>query len=141
MQVEEWRRIRIINDAYNANPASMEAALKTLAKIECDGEKTAILGDMFELGRKSRQQHFQLGKQVADAGLDRLYLLGAQARVVRKGALQGGIPPERIVIGKDHAEIARRLRSHVKPGDWLLFKGSRGMKMEKVLDQLKGGTV
>jgi UDP-N-acetylmuramoyl-tripeptide--D-alanyl-D-alanine ligase len=140
MQVEEWRKIRIINDAYNANPASMEAAVKTLAKIECRGEKTAILGDMFELGKRSRQQHLRLGKQVANAGLDRLYLLGAQAREVRKGALQGGMRSERIVIGKNHKEIACLLRSHVKKGDWLLFKGSRGMKMEKVLGELKGGT-
>jgi UDP-N-acetylmuramoyl-tripeptide--D-alanyl-D-alanine ligase len=141
MEVEEWRKIRIINDAYNANPASMKAAVKTLAEIDCRGEKSAVLGDMFELGKTSRREHFQLGKQVANAGLDRLYLLGAQASMVRKGALQGGMPSERIVIGKDHAEIARRLRSHVKQGDWLLFKGSRGMKMEKVLGELRGGTV
>jgi UDP-N-acetylmuramoyl-tripeptide--D-alanyl-D-alanine ligase len=58
---------------------------------------------------------------------------------VRQGALQSGLPAERIVIGKDHADLANRLRSHVQPGDWLLFKGSRGMKMERVLNQLKSG--
>ena len=139
MQLETWRKIGIINDAYNANPASMEAALSTLIEIECRGERTAILGDMFELGRQSRQQHLQLGKQVARTGLDRLYLLGVQAKHVKQGALRGGMAAERIVIGKDHSEIASMLRSHVKKGDWLLFKGSRGMKMEMILSKLKSG--
>jgi UDP-N-acetylmuramoyl-tripeptide--D-alanyl-D-alanine ligase len=139
MQLENRKEIGIINDAYNANPASMEAAVKTLAAIQCRGERIAILGDMFELGRQSRQQHLQLGKQVARAGIDRLYLLGAQAGHVRQGALLSGMPAERIVIGKGHAEVAKRLRSHVRKGDWLLFKGSRGMKIEMVLDKFKSG--
>jgi UDP-N-acetylmuramoyl-tripeptide--D-alanyl-D-alanine ligase len=137
MQLQSWRKVGIINDAYNANPASMEAAVKTLARMQCRGERTAILGDMFELGRQSGRQHWQLGKQVARAGIDRLYLLGAQAKEVRRGALLAGMPGERIVIGKDHREIAKLLISHVANGDWLLFKGSRGMKMERVLDELK----
>jgi UDP-N-acetylmuramoyl-tripeptide--D-alanyl-D-alanine ligase len=140
MQLENWKKVGIINDAYNANPASMEAAIKALAAIKCRGEKTAILGDMFELGRQTRRQHLQLGKQVARAGIDRLYLLGAQAKQVKQGALQSGMAAERIVIGKDHADLAKRLRSHVRGGDWLLFKGSRGMKMERALNQLKSGS-
>ena len=139
MQLENWKKIGIINDAYNANPASMEAAVKTLAGIECRGERSAILGDMFELGRQSRRQHLQLGKQVASTGIDRLYLLGAQAEQVRRGALLGGMAAERVVVGKDHVEVANLLRSHVGKGDWLLFKGSRGMKMELVIDRLKRG--
>jgi UDP-N-acetylmuramoyl-tripeptide--D-alanyl-D-alanine ligase len=141
MQLENWHNVRIINDAYNANPASMKAAIKALAGVECRGEKSAILGDMFELGRQTRREHLQLGKQVARAGIGRLYLLGAQAKQVRQGALQGGMPAECIVIGKHHADLAHRLRSHVRPGDWLLFKGSRGMEMEKALNQMKSGTV
>jgi UDP-N-acetylmuramoyl-tripeptide--D-alanyl-D-alanine ligase len=137
MRFENWRKIGIINDAYNANPASMEAAVKTLAGIECRGERSAILGDMFELGRQSRQQHMRLGKQVARAGIDRLYLLGAQAEQVRRGALLGGMAAERILVGKDHGEVANLLRRRVQTGDCLLFKGSRGMKMEMILNQLK----
>jgi UDP-N-acetylmuramoyl-tripeptide--D-alanyl-D-alanine ligase len=137
MRFENWRKIGIINDAYNANPASMEAAVKTLAGIECRGERSAILGDMFELGRQSRQQHLRLGKQVARAGIDRLYLLGAQAEQVRRGALLGGMAAERILVGKNHSEVANLLRPRVQTGDCLLFKGSRGMKMEMILNQLK----
>jgi UDP-N-acetylmuramoyl-tripeptide--D-alanyl-D-alanine ligase len=139
MQLDQWRNVGIINDAYNANPASMAAALKTLAGIECRGERSAVLGDMFELGRHSGREHLQLGRQVARARLDRLYLLGAHAKQVRKGALGAGMRADRIVIGKDHTDIASRLRSHLTKGDWLLVKGSRGMKMETVLDQLRSG--
>lgn len=139
MQLQKWKKIGIINDAYNANLASMEAAVKTLARIQCRGERIAVLGDMFELGQQSGRQHLELGKQVARAGIDRLYLLGAQSKQVRQGALRGGMPAERIMIGKDHAEVAKLLKSHVGRGDWLLFKGSRGMKMERVFDQLKSG--
>ncbi len=141
MQIEEWRGIGVINDAYNANPASMAAALNTLGEIICSGERIAILGDMFELGRRSRSEHRQLGRQARQAGINRLYLLGEQAAQVKKGALQSGMRPEHIVIGKDHGDVAEQLRRQVKKGDWLLFKGSRGMKMEMILRIFKGEKV
>jgi UDP-N-acetylmuramoyl-tripeptide--D-alanyl-D-alanine ligase len=139
MQVEAWRGIGIINDAYNANPASMKAALGALAEVPCDGRRIAVLGDMFELGRHRGREHIALGKAAAAAGVDGLYLLGEQAGAVRGGALQGGMRPEQIVIGKDHADLASQLGARLKRGDWLLFKGSRGMKMERIIETLRGG--
>jgi UDP-N-acetylmuramoyl-tripeptide--D-alanyl-D-alanine ligase len=139
MQIDNWRGIGIVNDAYNANPASMQAALKTLAEIPSNGQKLAVLGDMFELGRQSRRQHWELGKAAAKAKLDRLYLLGSQASAVRRGANSAGMDAAKIAIGKDHGDIARQIRACARAGDWLLIKGSRGMKMEKVLDELTGG--
>lgn len=139
MQIESWRGVCIINDAYNANPASMNAALTTLAEIPCRGQRIAVLGDMFELGRHGRKEHRELGKVAAQAKIDQLYLLGAQAGTVRTGALGAGMKAEQICIGVDHDDLARRIGRQVKSGDWLLFKGSRGMKMEEVLDQLRGG--
>jgi UDP-N-acetylmuramoyl-tripeptide--D-alanyl-D-alanine ligase len=141
MQIESWRGIGVINDAYNANPASMVAALKTLTEMPGRGRRYAVLGDMFELGRHSQTEHRRLGKAAAAARVDGLYLLGAQAGVLRKGAIQAGMEPQSVVIGKDHADLARQLGAAVRPGDWLLFKGSRGMKMERVLDALRGGKV
>lgn len=137
MQVEGWRGIGIINDTYNANPASMRAALKTLAEIPSRGKKIAVLGDMFELGTHSRKEHYELGKAAAASGVDYLYLLGEWATEVRRGALASGMAQARIVIGKDHEDVARQLGERAKRGDWLLFKGSRGMKMEEVLCQFK----
>ncbi|MEK7341730.1 MAG: UDP-N-acetylmuramoyl-tripeptide--D-alanyl-D-alanine ligase [Candidatus Binatota bacterium] len=137
MALERWQGIGIINDAYNANPASMEAALKTLAEIGGVRRKIAILGDMLELGRESGKSHLELGKQVARYGIDRLYLLGEQARRVGQGARLAGMERDRVAIGKNHLEIARMVRRQAKRGDWLLVKGSRGMKMEKVLEAIK----
>jgi UDP-N-acetylmuramoyl-tripeptide--D-alanyl-D-alanine ligase len=139
MQIEDWRGIGIINDAYNANPASMKAALVTLAEVPCRGRRIAVLGDMFELGRHSASEHRSLGKAAATAAIDGLYLLGAQAPAVRSGAVRAGMRPEKIIVGKDHTELAACLAERVKRGDWLLFKGSRGMKMERVLEALRRG--
>lgn len=139
MQVEDWQGVGIINDAYNANPASMKAALQTLAELPRRGQRIAVLGEMFELGKHSRKEHRRLGNIAARLTIDFLFLLGDQAAAIRRGALAGGMHPEQIVVGKDHAELARRLRERVKNGDWLLFKGSRGMKMEKILQELKSG--
>jgi UDP-N-acetylmuramoyl-tripeptide--D-alanyl-D-alanine ligase len=139
MQIENWRGIGIINDAYNANPASMKAALRTLSEVKGRGRRIAVLGDMFELGRHSAREHAALGHAAAEAAIDALYLLGEQAAKVRSGALKGGMRPEQIIIGKDHAELAGHLAERAKRGDWLLFKGSRGMKMERVLEKLREG--
>jgi UDP-N-acetylmuramoyl-tripeptide--D-alanyl-D-alanine ligase len=136
MQIDNWRGVGIINDAYNANPASMQAALKTLAEIPSRGRKIAVLGDMFELGRHTVREHRELGKAASKAKLHHLYLLGAQADAVRLGALSSGMPGEKITVGKDHADIAAKLRAAAGAGDWLLIKGSRGMTMEKILREL-----
>ena len=141
MQRESWRDIGIINDSYNANPGSMQAALETLALIGGRGKKIAVLGDMFELGKHSAKEHRQLGRVAAQARIDRLYLLGDQAGTVRRGALGAGMKAHQVTVGADHGDLATRLRQQVKRGDWLLIKGSRGMKMEKVLQALKSVTV
>ena len=139
MQLDSWQGVGIINDAYNANPASMQAALRTLREVPCRGQRVAVLGDMFELGRHSQREHRQLGAAAAQAKLQQLYLLGKQADAVRRGALAAGLAPGKIFVGKDHGEIAAHLRGRLKAGDWLLVKGSRGMNMEKVLGELASG--
>jgi UDP-N-acetylmuramoyl-tripeptide--D-alanyl-D-alanine ligase len=138
MSVEHWRGAGIIHDAYNANPASMEAALKTLTAIRARGEKIAVLGDMLELGAQSRARHRELGRQAARFGVDRLYCLGAYAATVARGAARAGMDGWRIVVGKSPRDVARRLRKHVKRGDWLLFKASRGLHLERVIESLRG---
>ncbi len=137
MEADSWRGAGVINDTYNANPASMTAAVNTLAAMNGKGEKVAVLGDMFELGKLTQREHRELGKRVAKTRIHRLYLLGQQAAAVKAGALSAGMGRDKVIIGKDHRDIARQLKSHVKKGDWLLIKGSRGMKMEKILGELK----
>lgn len=138
MQRQSWRGVGVLNDSYNANPGSMQAALETLALIGGRGKKIAVLGDMFELGQQSAKAHRELGRSAARLKIDQLYLLGAQAAQARRGALSAGMNAAQVVLGKDHGDIANRLRPQLRRGDWLLVKGSRGMKMEKVLAELKG---
>ena len=137
MQVSRWRGATILNDAYNANPASMKAALTTVAEIANGGQRIAVLGDMFELGKQSRREHETLGQIVARTRIDRAYLLGKQAPAVRKAALRAGMKAENVFVGKNHADIAAKLRGEFGAGDAILVKGSRGMAMEKVLEELK----
>ena len=111
--------------------------MKSLAQVECRGERIAVLGDMLELGSESQVRHLGLGKKAARLRIDRLYLLGDEASHVREGALLGGMSAEQVIIGKNHRELARRLKEGMRRGDWILFKGSRGMQMERVLTALK----
>jgi UDP-N-acetylmuramoyl-tripeptide--D-alanyl-D-alanine ligase len=129
--------VTVLNDAYNANPASMAAALRTLAATRA-GRRLAALGEMRELGAAAAQAHRELGVAAAAAGLDGLFLLGGHAAEVRAGAETAGLAHGRIVEATTHAELAARLREVLRPGDVLLLKGSRGAAMEQVLRHLGG---
>jgi UDP-N-acetylmuramoyl-tripeptide--D-alanyl-D-alanine ligase len=133
--MELEKRIKIINDAYNANPPSMESALRTLAEVT-KGRKIAVLGDMLELGEYSQQAHQELGRQVKEYGVDLLFLLGQFAPHVANGAQEAGMPSEAIYIGKDHHALSLRLARTVQQGDWVLVKGSRIMNMEVIIREL-----
>jgi UDP-N-acetylmuramoyl-tripeptide--D-alanyl-D-alanine ligase len=128
--------IKVINDAYNANPRSMEAALLTLQETT-GGRKIAVLGDMWELGTYAAEAHRELGRAVKDYGVDFLFLLGQFAPQVAEGARQGGMDPHNISIGKDHHAVGLMLAQTVKTGDWVLIKGSRIMRMEEIIRELK----
>ena len=133
--MELEKRIKIINDAYNANPPSMESALHTLAKMS-GGRKIAVLGDMWELGAFAQQAHQELGRRVKEYGVDFLFLLGQFAPDVVQGAREAGMAPEAIYIGKDHHALSLRLARTIQQGDWVLVKGSRIMKMETIITEL-----
>ncbi len=128
--------IRIINDAYNANPRSMEAALLTLQE-QTGGRKIAVLGDMWELGAYAEQAHRELGHAIHERGIDLLFLLGQFAPHVAEGAKKAGMDPRKISIGKDHHALGLQLAGTVQPGDWVLVKGSRIMRMEEIIKELK----
>lgn len=135
-QLEEVAGVTLIDDSYNANPASMAAALTTLHELAAGGRCAAVLGDMLELGLGTEAAHRELGGKAA-AAVERLYLLGELAAEIRKGALEAGLPAERVLHAQSHEEIAGELLSWLEPGDCVLFKGSRGMKMEKVAAAVK----
>jgi UDP-N-acetylmuramoyl-tripeptide--D-alanyl-D-alanine ligase len=136
-QIEQLNGITIIDDSYNANPASTKAALETLAQIAPRGHRIAVLGDMLELGEQEADAHKGVGA-VAGRNVDRLYLTGERmTKYALEGALLVDMPAEAICCCKDHLDIAGRLHQAMKEGDVFLFKGSRGMTMEKAATELK----
>jgi UDP-N-acetylmuramoyl-tripeptide--D-alanyl-D-alanine ligase len=128
--------LHVIDDTYNANPASMAAALKTLETLRGDARSIAVLGDMLELGEASPALHRELGERAAAARVDRLLAAGAFAEAVADGARTGGMDPDRIRTGTVE-EVARAAAEMAAPGDWILVKGSRGMRMERVVGALR----
>ena len=128
------KNISIINDSYNANPKSMESALRTLAHLKGKGRGIAVLGDMLELGEASVDFHQQLGFLIKELDLDIVFLIGTHAEVIAESACAQGVGEKEIYIAKTHEKIAQQLNRKVKEHDWILFKGSRAMKLEKILE-------
>ena len=127
----------LIDDCYNANPASMRAAIDLLSMA--DGAKTAILGDMFELGENSHRLHAQIGEYAAGAGLQELFCVGEEARYMYEAAKKmGGVP--RLFYFSSRDELLQALKqgtASVSPGGAVLIKASHGMEFTKVLEFLK----
>lgn len=127
--------IHLIDDTYNANPASMAAAIDTLASLRGDNRGIMVAGDMLELGERSAALHRDIGRKAATSGIDRLYVTGNFAPEVVRGAAQA-MGADRIVTGT-REEILGVLLPELRTGDWVLVKGSRGMRMEKIVNELK----
>jgi UDP-N-acetylmuramoyl-tripeptide--D-alanyl-D-alanine ligase len=129
----------LINDAYNANPYSMELALETLAEVKGKGRAIAVVGDMLELGNFAKEAHEQLGEKVSRLAIDLLLVLGEEAPLVVESAIRHGFPIERTRVVESHSEAISLLRQMVQNGDWILVKGSRRMAMEKIIEGLREG--
>jgi len=134
----ELRQIQgrtVLADCYNANPASMDAALATLVSLKSGGKAIAVLGDMLELGKVAVDAHRTIGKTIARLGVDLVITLGPLAKQVGEGAIASGMPPDRVLEAGSQSEAAALLKKLTRPGDIVLIKGSRGMKMEKILEE------
>jgi UDP-N-acetylmuramoyl-tripeptide--D-alanyl-D-alanine ligase len=127
----------ILEDSYNANPLSMRAALDALHDLGRPGRRIAVLGDMLELGPTARDLHREVGALVAEQA-DWLFTLGELAREIAAGAAEHGLPQERIATADTVEDLTARLRAILQPGDRILVKGSRGMRMERVSALLRG---
>ena len=138
-EVISWEGRVILNDAYNANPASMRAAIETLEHYPGSGRRMAVLGDMRELGIESREAHRQIGRVVVSSGVDFLMTVGSEAGVIAEEALASGMDPKQVRVCRELSEAAKLLERLTADGDVVLIKGSRGMKMERIIDQLRRG--
>jgi len=128
--------IALIDDTYNANPQSMEAALRLLAEIKGAHRAVAILGDMGELGNTAEAAHREAGCLTASLGIDFLIALGARARTIASGAIDSGMDPARVVVASDHGDASERACEFLKERDTVLVKGSRSMRMERVVEAI-----
>ena len=137
MDTLQARGCTFINDAYNANPVSTKAALSALAGCSAGRRTIAALGDMLELGANSAAFHEEIGAAAAALPVGLLFVTGAFAGAVRDGALKAGMAPERLLVCPGIESLAEKLREMMRPGDVILLKGSRGMKMERILELLE----
>jgi UDP-N-acetylmuramoyl-tripeptide--D-alanyl-D-alanine ligase len=128
--------VLLVDDCYNANPASMKAALLTLRQLAGGGRALAALGDMLELGTAEWDLHRELGRDAAAAGLAALAAFGPRARLTRDAAVEAGLAPPDAFHTEDPRALAAFLRDRLRPGDVLLVKGSRGMKLERLVEAL-----
>lgn len=132
-EVTEKNGATFINDAYNASPLSMNAALKTVSETY-GGRKIAVLGDMLELGDAEVSAHKKVGEETKEYNFDALITLGERGKIIAKGAKDAGL--QNVTATSSHEEAANALKSIMKEGDIVLLKGSRGMEMEKILGNI-----
>ena len=128
--------LTIINDAYNANPDSMKAALEVL-KNSGNNRKIAILGDMLEMGEWLKTAHLEIGKYVKQLNIDLLIAIGQAAQYYVEGSIEHGMEKNQALYVKNNKEAIDLLKSILNKGDIILIKGSRGMKLEDIVSFLQ----
>lgn len=133
------RNIRVINDTYNANPQSMAVALRSLSDLRGRGRGLVVIGDMGELGESAGAAHRAAGRLVAELALDWLFAVGSHAGETAAGALEAGMDPARVRVAADHAAASAELERTLQADDWVLVKGSRSARMERVVEALVSG--
>lgn len=137
MQRHELGEITLLDDSYNANPESVRAAMRVLEGFGGEGRRRIlVLGDMLELGELERELHHEVGMEAARAGLEMVVAVGELAMAVAAGALEGGLPGEAVLHFERAGAAAATLPDLVRPGDVVLVKASRGVRLEQVVDTL-----
>ncbi len=129
--------ILVINDAYNANPVSMKAAVETFAAMKVSGRKVFVFGDMLELEPCSEKFHRELGSLLAKKPFDLLMAVGPMSALSAEAASSEGCSSNKILRAVSSLEGAERLPPSLQPGDTVLLKASRGMALEKVVEAIE----
>jgi len=138
LQMSNPGGIRVLDDSYNANADSMLAALQTLRELPCVGRRVAVLGDMAELGDCSRAAHFEVGRRAATSRLDQLFAIGRRGCEIAAAARARGL---KSVIEIDEVELAAQaVKEFARPGDVVLVKASRSMRMERITEVLRASS-
>ncbi len=134
MEAQTVGGVRVINDAYNANPASVAAALEELDQRRGAGKAILVMGDMLELGEESQRLHEQMGEKAAGLSVDAVIGVGEEVRAVCEAASKRGVSAW---CYEDWQEALARLIKLAEPGDVVLVKGSRAMRLERLVEEYK----
>ena len=132
-RIKEVNGVTFIEDCYNASPDSQKAGLNSICKI-AKGKKIAVLGDMLELGSFSEEAHRMVGEYAAECGVDVLYTVGEESKYMADSALKSGLKNVRNFT--DKKELTEILINELHKGDTILFKASRGMKLEEIFENI-----
>lgn len=122
----------LLDDSYNANPASMEAAIRSLDSLRKGRRVVAILGTMLELGAASPASHFRIGHLLAGAGADRLITHGEGADAIARGAVEGGMDPVLVTHVPERERLLDAVIGAIREGDLVLVKASRGIRLDEI---------
>jgi UDP-N-acetylmuramoyl-tripeptide--D-alanyl-D-alanine ligase len=128
--------VTVINDAYNANPESMRAALRTLADLGRGRRTWAVLGAMLELGDDSIREHTAVGTQVVRLNISRLVVVGREARALYVSAVQEGSWGDECIFTETADEAYELLNAELQPGDLVLFKSSNSVGLRHLGDRI-----
>lgn len=127
----------VLDDCYNANPASMSAALATVVRSVGAAHAFAVLGDMLELGDDSEALHAAVGREAVERGVAGLAAVGALGAHIARGAREAGLRPDRLLSTDDPAAAAAAVAGWSRAGDWILVKASRGARLERAVTRLE----
>ena len=134
MEIKSVSGKTLIEDFYNANPDSMRASIETFRQMQGE-RKVAVLADMLELGAISEKEHMNAGIQASEI-FDVIICIGSDAKYIGKGAIENGFDKGRVYYFANNEEAVSEINSILRPGDAVLMKGSRGMKLEEVAESI-----
>lgn len=131
-----YKGIKIINDAYNASPQSMQAAINVLEELSAKSRGIAVLGDMLEMGDMENELHYSVGSFIKDRKIDFLITVGYASKNITQAVMDSGNNSIKICHFENNNDALNYIESIVNQGDYILIKGSRGMKMEQIAEGL-----
>jgi len=133
MQIIQNKQRVFINDSYNSNPSSLNAAVDVLKKHFSSRRKIVVVADMLELGQKSKRFHQDAGRQIVEADVHSIVCVGKYADDIAKGAVASGMSKDKIFLCENNQGVKKQLDKLLNKNDVVLFKGSRVMRLEDVL--------
>lgn len=137
LNIQTLRDFRVIEDCYNASPASVAVALKVLSDMKCGGKRIAVLGNMNELGDYAVSEHRRIGRLVVASGVDFLITVGDLAREIASAAMEAGFPQTNLRSFDNNAAAGAFLRTVATAEDVVLVKGSRSTHLEEIIEILE----